>query len=713
MTARVSAAVGRLAPLVRIGLITGLALAALAYPLVAVGGLGAKKAATALSSLPDELIIPPAAQASYLFASDNRTLITTFYEEYRQYVPIARIAPVVRQAMIAAEDARFYQHRGVDGKGIVRAFVANQRSGAVEQGASTLTMQYVRMALRDSARTPAEMAAATAQNTGRKLREARLAMQLEKRMSKDEVLERYLNSAYFGHRAYGIFAAAQVFFSKSPATLTLAEAATLAGLVKAPSAYDPASADRTAATERRDWVIDRMTSLGQITRLAALQAKRQPIKLRLFAPPNGCASVPRGRNDWGFYCDLVKAWWSRQEVFGANPAERLANLRRGGYRIVAALDPRMQRAAQRAVLERQAKSSPFAQGTVLIEPGTGKVRAMAVNRTYSLDQRHNGRNTDPAKRKAKIRSNYPNTVNPLLGGGDLPGYQAGSTFKLFTMLAALADGMTLSTAFNSPQKYRSHYPASPREPATCQGRWCPENASKSMTGRQNMWTGLGKSVNTYWVQLEERVGAERAVRMAERLGLRWRTDIDKLQASPERAGGWGAFTLGVADTTPLEMANAYATVAGDGRYCLPLPVEQIVDGKGVPVGGRVTAPACRQVVSIAVARAATDAARCVTGYGAARGGCGGWATASGVYARVGRPVAGKSGTTDSNRSAWFVGYTPTIVAAGFVADPDNPRHTVGTANHPRPREAVADTLREILKGTPERDFAPPPEYMLR
>jgi membrane peptidoglycan carboxypeptidase len=242
-----------------------------------------------------------------------------------------------------------------------------------------------------------------------------------------------------------------------------------------------------------------------------------------------------------------------------------------------------------------------------------------------------------------------------------------------------------------------------------------------MTGRHTMWAGFGKSVNTYFVQLEERVGAERAVRMAEQLGLRWRTEVDQMMASPERADTWGAFTLGVADTTPLEMASAYATAAAEGRYCEPLPVLSIKDVNGKELTHqnadgeqvRTAKPRCRRVVSADVARAATDAARCVTGYGAARGSCGGWSTASGVAPAVGRPVAGKTGTTDGNRTAWFVGYTPELAAASFTADPDNPFNAVGGGRSQQSVQSVSQTLRAALAGTPVTPFQPPSRNMLR
>ncbi|WP_203941081.1 transglycosylase domain-containing protein [Spirilliplanes yamanashiensis] len=713
MIKRSLTAVGRISPLLRAGLIAGVVVAGLAYPLAAVAGLGAKSGAGLLQELPEELQVAPNAQTTYVYANDGKTLLTTFYEEHRKPTALADMSPYVKQAIVASEDSRFYDHNGVDVKGVARAFVANQQAGGVSQGASTLTMQYVRMALRDGAQTPTDALRATEQTTARKLREMRLAIELEKQISKDEILERYLNSAYFGHRAYGIFAASQVFFSKAPKQLTLVEAATLAGLVKAPSAYDPASKDRTAATDRRNYVIDRMRTLGSITAAEAAEAKEQPIRLKLTTPRNDCVSVPESRNHWAFFCDFFKSWWLQQPAFGANSRERLDNLRRGGYRITTSLDPRVQAAAQKHVLEKEKKNSRYALGQVVIQPGTGRVKAMAVNRTYSLDQSGNGKHSDPAKRK-KFKGNYPNTVNPLLGGGDMPGYQAGSTFKIFTMLAALDQGMPLSTAFNSPPRFKSKYITSPG-PAACGTYWCPKNASASMTGRQTMWSGFGKSVNTYFVQLEQKVGAQRAVKMAERLGLQWRTEVDQRMASPANASGWGAFTLGVSDATPLEMANVFATLAADGKYCTPNPVQFIKTPtgedamfNGVPVAG----VRCRQALLPAVARAATDAARCVTGYGAAAGACGGWETSPMVHAIMKRPVAGKSGTTDSNQAAWFAGYTPQLAAAAFIADPDNPRHAVGSGNATKQKTLVAETLRDALKDAPKVKFTPPPDWIV-
>jgi membrane peptidoglycan carboxypeptidase len=662
-----------LAPLLRAGLISGVAVAAVSFPLVALGGLGVLAGSDYIENLPSKLRTSPPAQVSYLYANDGTTLITQFYEEYRKYVPLSQISPNMLKAIVSSEDSRFYDHHGVDARGVLRAFIANS-SGGDSQGASTLTMQYVRNVQRDSATTPQEVEEATAQTNSRKLREMRLAIQVEKEMSKEQILEKYLNVAYFGHRAYGIYAAAEVYFSKSPKDLTLAEAAMLAGLVKAPTAYDPAQ-NMQAALDRRNYVIDRMSQMQYLSPGLATQTKNTPVRLHLSNPPNDCVSVNPAHNDWGYFCDMFKNWWRNQPAFGKTPLEREENLRRGGYSIVSSLDPKMQGVAMGQVTSQESIGSSYALGLVAVEPGTGKIKAAAVNRNYNIDTTHNGTVVGTSGRDAPTGS-YPNTVAPLLGGGDMPGYQAGSTFKIFTMTAALDMGMPLNTPINSPLTVRTNYPDG--GPSSCGGYWCPHSASAAMVGVQTMWSGFGKSVNTYFVQLEERVGAANAVKMAEKLGLTWHTDVDQTQASPEHANNWGAFTLGVADTTPLEMANAYATLAADGLYCEASPVQSITDSNGQPVAAG--APNCHQVVRPEVARAAVDATRCTTGYKAATGDCGGWSTAPGAYAAAGRPIGGKTGTTDDTRSAWFVGFTPNLAAASFIADPDNPFHFAGDGN---------------------------------
>ncbi|HZE38220.1 MAG TPA: transglycosylase domain-containing protein [Stackebrandtia sp.] len=652
-------------------------------PVVITAGLVTKSGADDFNTLPANFKLPDAPESSTLYASDGKTVLATFGDQYRIKAKADQISQPMKDAMVAAEDVRFYQHHGVDSKGIARALVANFTSGSVSEGASTITMQYVRQVLAYTARNEKEAAEATATTPERKLREARYAMAIEKKMSKQEILTDYLNTVYFGHGAYGVGAAAKVYFGTTADKLTTNQAATLAGLVQSPSQYDPISGDAGAAEHRRDYVLKRMVSAGTLSKARAADIKKKKLPLHPEKVP-GDANGADG-SKYGFFAAYFEQWWSKQKQFGATAQDRLSLLSRGGYKIVSSLDINLQKTAQASIDAKQGKDSQYALGSVAVQPGTGEIKVMAVNRDYSADGSKPG-----------------NTTNPLLtGGGDFSGYQAGSTFKMFTMLAALSQGRKLDTSFYSPQRYTSSYVGGSGDSA-CGQYWCPSNASSSMTGTQNMWSGFGKSVNTYFVQLEEKVGADKAVAMAEKLGLTWHNKSDQQQA--DNAKGWGAFTLGVSATTPLEMAAAYATVDADGLYAKPIPVSSIKDSSGHKIAVKTTT---KQVIDKDVARAATDAARCPTGYGAATGDCGSWGTATQVAGQVGGPVAGKTGTTDGDSTAWFAGFTPNLAVASFMADPDDPSNYVPGGSTNLPVNLSADILGAGWRADPSGEFTPP------
>ncbi|MEN3356247.1 MAG: hypothetical protein V7637_229, partial [Mycobacteriales bacterium] len=629
--------------------------AGLALPAVVGVGVAARVAASAVAADPAELDLAGPAEPSVLYAADGTTVIATFYSQYRRAVPLGQIAPVMRKAIVAAEDRRFYQHGAVDARGVLRAAAADLAGGAADQGASTLTMQYVRNVLKnDPSSTAAQRLAATADTLARKLRETQYAADLERRLSKDDILTRYLNIVYFGAGAYGVDAASLRYFSVPAAELTLPQAALLAGLVQAPDTDSPLGRSPTAARSRRAYVLASMRGMGEITAAQQAAAGAAPLGLRPQPrPAQGCAGVPAGHDDWGFFCDYVLRWWDSQSAFGATPAAREATLRAGGYRIVGSLDPTVQASALAEALGvygyDQARALPIAA----VQPGTGRVLALAVNRHYGL--------TGAA------------TVAPLISGGPgVAGYPTGSTFKLFTMLAALQAGLPLDTEFDAPARLVTHWPDD--GPSACGGSYCPQNENPAwMDGPRTMWTGFGRSVNTYFVHLEEQVGADRAVAVARALGITFRAASDARLA--QDAAGWGAFTLGVADTTPLDLAEAYATLGADGVACAPLPVDSVVDGSGRTVPG-VADPRCHQAVSAGVAQAAADAARCPVGQQSAYGQCDG-GTAEAVSGIVGGPVAGKTGSTQGNVTETFVGVTPQVAAAGIAADPADPGDGVG------------------------------------
>ncbi|WP_436537189.1 transglycosylase domain-containing protein [Actinoplanes sp. HUAS TT8] len=689
------------------GLLAGVVVAAAAFPAAAMSGLAAKAGGSGFASLPSELKDFSSPQITRVYASDGRTLLSQFYDEFRSDVPLKDISKNMQNAIVAAEDRKFYEHNGVDLKGVARAFVSNNQGGA-QQGASTLTMQYVRMSLAYSATNPQEVVDATKDTPKRKITEMKYALQIEKQLSKEQILERYLNIAPFGNQAYGIYAASQVYFNKKPKDLDVAEAAMLAGMVKAPTSFNPTvkSGHDQIQARRDNYIIPGMQAMGAITQADADKAKKEKIPTKVKPVGNGCVSV--AKNSWGFFCDYFYRWWMDQEAFGATTYDRERRLKSGGYKVVTTMDLKGQASARAEIADQQADSSKNALLLAGVEPGTGKVRILATNRKYALDDPDHPTNKispDPKKAAKKIRGSFPKTTNPLItGGGDISGYQAGSVFKMFTMVAALEKGIPLSYPINAPAVFHSKYKAGYGTPSSCPGSddWCPRNASAKEAGVFNMWTGFGKSVNTFFVPLEQKVGADSVVAVAKRFGIQFRTQVDIDNA--KAASTWGAFTLGVMNSTPLEMANAYATLAGDGKYCEPTPVEQITtsDNEKIDVGK----PHCIQATTKDVARAALDAARCPVGDSAQLGSCGGNSTAGNTHGIVDHPVFGKTGTTDNSKTASLIVGTTSLVVAGYMAVPDWQDHS-DQMSHPVINTTVQHTLADYMKGKPSVQFKKP------
>ena len=454
-----------------------------------------------------------------------------------------------------------------------------------------------------------------------------------------------------------------------------------------------------------------MVAMGFITEAQVTEALTLDMKKTIVGKrtPEGCESIQRPELAAGFFCDYLRRWWLEQPAFGDDPYERANRLRAGGYTVISSLDIATQTAAAKYAKEQPREVSRDQQvklgdsnALMLagIEPGTGRVQAIATNRVFSNDQTANGANTNPGKRG--LKGNYPNTTVPMITGGtDIPGYQAGSVFKIFTAVAALEAGYPLATTINTEKQFVSSFKIDPNSPAACNGPYyCPKN-SGGQSGPFNMWTGFGRSINTFFVPLEQMVGADKVVDVAKRLGIQFRSPEDAHLAA--NAKGWGAFTLGVSATTPLELTNAYATLAADGVYCEPIPVTEIRDNNGVKIDA--ANPRCKQVLDPEVARAAIDMARCPVGDQSATGMCAG-ATAGYFRKYVGRSVAGKSGTTDSEKSATFVGMTKQLAVGGFLTDPDWPQ-TTKLMKHPPVNYAVAATLRDGVAAKPVLQFTPP------
>jgi len=581
-------------------------------------------------SLPDELNTPPLPERSVILASDGSVLATIYYQN-RIEVPLESISPIMRQATIAVEDARFLEHNGVDFRGIVRAAASNASSGEISEGASTLTMQYVKNVLVNSAASAEELEAARGNSSARKVKEVRLALALEKRFTKGEILSRYLNIAYFGSGAYGIEAAARRYFSKPAANLTLAEAATLAGIVQRPTSYDPIR-NPGLSTERRNVVLSRMASLGYISPADSERAQKIPMQALLNPTQvsNGCTSSYAP-----FFCDYVLQSIRANNVFGETPEEREAFLRRGGYTITTSLDPTVQKAVTEVVNSAipMKDSSGKAAAISMVQPGTGQIIAMTQNREWGTSGRG----------KTTYNYNAPQSM-----GGTI-GMQAGSTFKIFTLAAALEAGISPNEYISAPSPntftdFRNCYTGAIYEPVTVR--------NSTTSGTLNMAQATAYSTNTYFMAIEERTGICRPADIAESLGVTLGNGEPLLRVP--------SFTLGTMEIAPLALANAYATFAAHGRYCDPVPILEIRDRDGaklpVPNGG------CRQVLDREVADGVTVMLNGVVD--------------GNIYGRTGaamnlgdRPVAGKTGTTNESAAVWFAGFTPQVASAVWVGDP--------------------------------------------
>ncbi len=714
-------AVTRVATLALCAVLAGVVVAAAAFPVVAFSGLLAKAGGEAFGQLPDELVVKKSPQTSYIYAADNTTQLAAIYDENRSDLPLSEIPPVVQQAILAAEDQQFYEHNGVDVKGFARAFVANQSQGEVQQGASTITMQLVRMSLTYSLDANAqEVLAATEDTNARKLREIRYAVALERRMSKQQVLENYLNTAFFGNQAYGIFAASRVYFDKHPKDLTVSQAAYLAGLVKFPSSTEDESG-RRKALERRDYVITEMAELGDLSAEQAAAAKAETLTILNKKTPNGCVEV--SANHWGFFCDYFYRWWLQQEVFGPTTYDRERQLRSGGFRIQSTLDLVTQNASYNAAVKQAPINSPQALLLAAIEPGTGKVRALAANRNYRLDEKNeNGPNTNP-KAPAGSKGSYPNTTNPLLSTDpSFQGYRPGSVMKIFSVVAALEAGIPLDYVINTQAQAQSKYPH--KFDPTCNGMWCPPNSDGTAIGPHNMWSAFGQSVNTYFVPLFDTVGGERVMDVSRRMGITFYdvpdsasdrpgqgTKDDDFYSSTANAKIWSPYTLGISTHPPLQIANAFATLAADGQYCQPTPIEAIftIKGEKLDVGGK----SCSQAIDPEVARAAIDAARCPVGDSSMVGRCSG-STAGDSRRIIGKPIAGKTGTSDNESTATLTITTKQLAISGFLVDPDWP-DTTQKMKHRGDRginPAVQMAMRDALAGKPSIQFTAPKNQKL-
>ncbi|MGA8045012.1 MAG: transglycosylase domain-containing protein [Dermatophilaceae bacterium] len=621
----------------------GLLLAGLAMPAVGASGAAANSSIAAFEELPSDFTASPLSQQSVILDA-NGGVIATPYDENRIIVPLDEIAPIMQEAVVAIEDSRFYEHNGLDLRGLSRAVVANIQSDDV-QGASTITQQYVKIALQEAALKRGDeeaAAAATRVSLDRKVQELKYAMSLENELSKEQILENYLNLVYFGDLAYGVEAAAQHYFSVSASELNLGQAAILAGTIQNPGTTDPVS-NPIAAERRRNIVLDRMAELGYASQTDVDAWKAIPVAEMMQVKPsqNTCqrASMP-------FVCQYVINWLLQQPALGETFEERKNQIYTGGLTIQTTFDPAIYQSSMQHMTERVPIGDPTEVGAaaVVVEPGTGRILSLAQTATYGNDEGTFG----------TTEVNW--SVDQAFG--ESGGFQIGSTAKIYSLVRALEEGMGVDTTINA-RRYDSDEGATfqpeesvddcgPGEPITVR------NSEADAGGRMSFREAIAKSVNTAFIPLVlSKVGVCDTQEMMTRMGLH--------RSSGEEMNPFlSEVTLGSGEASPMTVALSFATLAANGMYCEPLPVTTVTSTSGEPI--LQTEPVCEQVVAPEIAAGANEM---LTGVMESGG------TGRNFALEGDRVSAGKTGTTDRFVQSWFVGYTPQLSTAVYVGRPDS------------------------------------------
>ncbi|MBB2900937.1 membrane peptidoglycan carboxypeptidase [Kineococcus radiotolerans] len=630
--------------------------AGLVVPAVAATGNLTSQGVDIFNELPGDLGDKSLSEASTILWGDG-TVMAKVYDQNRSVITFDQIAPVMRDAIVSIEDDRFYQHGAVDLKGIARALVSNAGGGGT-QGASTLTQQYVKNVLVQQAvqEGDTQAAAAAVEHEGvdgyaRKLREMKLAVGVEKEMSKDDILTGYLNVAYFQNNVYGIEAAAQYYFSKAAIDLTLPESALLAGMVQNPAAYNPVKYP-DAAVKRRNVVLDRMLEVGKIDQVTHDQAVATPLDLRRNPSRQGCLAAGTA----AYFCTYVVRVVETDPAFGATEEDRRRLLRSGGLTIRTTLDPTVQQITQDSV-NRGVNPGQLARAAAsVVQPGTGSILAMAQNTTYSPDDDQIGVTT------------YNYNVNEAMGGTQ--GFQQGSTFKAFTLATWLKAGKSLDSTVAAPSRGDDPFSAF----TSCGqkmrgGRYPYSNSEGGGGGVMSVRQATAKSVNTAYVSMEKQLDLCDIGATAQSLGVYKGRVGENFPTGQTNADLdlYPSLTLGTNLVTPLAVAGAYAAFAAEGNFCRPTAISEVLDTDGKPLA--IPSADCKQVLDVNVARNVTEALQ------------GGWtggtaASVGGKSLLKGRQVASKTGTTNKSLDTWFAAYTPQLASAVWVGH-ETPKSPIG------------------------------------
>jgi penicillin-binding protein 1A len=593
------------------GVVMALAVAAMAVPATMIDHVG--------SGEPEPIELGPLAQRSYVYAADGQLLAALKDEENRQPVPLAEVPPHVVNAILAVEDAGFWIHDGYDVRGMLRAFRANVDSGGISQGGSTITQQLVKLNLLNDEQT-----------LDRKVQEIVLAQRLEQQMSKEEILDRYLNTVYFGNHAYGVQAAAETYFGVGVQQLDVGQAAMLAGIIRNPIQYNPVRYPERAA-QRREVALDRMVDAGWLTEEEAAVWHATP------TVPSFHQVLPKPNDYFPSEVEQQLLNDPRYTMLGETEADRRTAVYQGGLRVFTTLDP----LAQQQALAARDSVLPLENGVVPqpgVHPETG----------------------EPNRATAAVVSVEPSTgaVRTMVGGPGFDSYKynlatqnprgVGSSMKTFVLATIMEQGYSPDDIINGIA------PCNFADRSEEGGVYDVSNFADGGGSMGTITAATLASSNCAFVRLGLIAGSENVAEMAYRLGIpRERPDADG-DGDPEPVVlPVKSLPLGVARITPLEMASAYATIANDGVYNPPYLVDRIEDRDGNVIYQHTPTPE---------QRIAPETARLVTSMLEQNVQSG-----TGTRARIsGQPAAGKTGTNQNSTDAWFVGYTPALSTAVWL-----------------------------------------------
>lgn len=650
---------GAVGAFVGMSAVAGLLVTAAVTPAIAVTGMAANNGIGVFEGLPEYLAIGQLAQPTTIYAkaSDGSDVVlATFYSQNRLPVGFDQMSQAVKDAAIAGEDPRYYSHGGVDIQGTVRG-VLSTVSGAGVQGGSSITQQYVKNVLLQKCEAmpiktkdqKVKYQACVDDSTGvtpdRKVKEMKYAIGLEKKYTKDQILEGYLNIAGFGGSVYGIEAAARYYYNTTAAALTPAQAASLVAIVNEPTGLkidNPDSATNGAKNgyaknkERRDYILGKMYEYKKLTKAQYDDAIKTPISPVITPSVRGCQTAGGA----AYFCDYVQRIILNDPSFGKDQDTRTANFNRGGYKVYTSLDLDLQKVAE----DTMASYVPQTYGAVKlggslvgVEPGTGRVLYMAQNKTYSQDPEV----LNSGDQYTSI--NYA-TDQDFGGSG---GFQVGSTYKVFTLAEWLKQGHSLNETVNA--NIRTYNAATFKD--SCNGPWSgpyrPTNDSGGEEGLRSAQNATTNSINTAFIAMAYQLDLCNIRNDAEAFGVHTAKG-DPLATNP-------ASVLGTNYIAPLTMATAFAGIANNGLTCTPVAIDKIIDASGKEVSPPATK--CTQAIDPAIANTMAKALK-----GPLENG-----TAAGMN-RTGKDMLGKTGTTDGNESLWLVAATTKVAGAYWVGN---------------------------------------------